>query len=255
MKKYFAAIALALIIAVPALAATPAPSSAPATPKPKATGTKAPAPAAKGTPKPAPKPAGGLTSNLTTGSFNVETDETNYNLNTGDFEMPHHVHFTRPGTDVTGDKAHGNTRSDQITIEGNVVLHQTGTINSLGAGASRVTAEQPSTLTTDSLFVDGKAKTYTAVGNVKWVQGNKILMADRGVLNENTHLLNLQGNVHIEQDQQSMDAQTVDYNLDTERGTAVGKPVLARLPIATNPPSTPGPPQKKRRKIFGMPVP
>jgi lipopolysaccharide assembly outer membrane protein LptD (OstA) len=202
--------------------------------------------------RPAPKPAPALpSSTLTNGQFSVETDETNYNLTNGDFDMPHHVHFTRPGTDVTGDRAHGNTRANTITITGHVVLHQTGAVNSLGAGAQKVTSEEPSTLTTDELFVDGKAKTYTANGNVHWSQGNKRLSADHGVLNEVTHLLNLQGNVHIEQDQQSMDADRVDYDTDTEQGTAYGAPVVAKMPVEAPGPGVTAPPTPKPKRGLG----
>lgn len=205
-------------------------------------------PALAQTPPRAAKPPALPSSTLTNGQFTVETDETNYNLTNGDFDMPHHVHFTRPGTDVTGDRAHGNTRGNTITITGHVTLHQTGAVNSLGAGAQKVTTEEPSTLTTDELQVDGKAKTYTAVGNVHWAQGNKRLSADHGVLNEVTHLLNLQGNVHIEQDQQSMDADHVDYNTESEQGTAYGAPVVAKLPVAGPAPGVTSPPTPKPKK-------
>jgi len=232
MRRVLAAVGLAAALAAPALAQNRPP------------------------PKQPPKPAGSSSSfsTLSNGTFNVETDETNYNLNTGDFDMPHHVHFTRPGTDVTGDRAHGNTRTETITIIGHVVLHQTGTVSSLGPGAQKVTSEEPSTLTTDELQVDGRAKTYTAIGNVHWTQGNKKLSADRGILNETTHMLNLLGNVHIEQDQQSMDADRVDYNTETEEGKAVGSPVVARLPVPppgpeTTPPPTPAP-KKGLRRFF-----
>lgn len=235
MNRTFLGTMLVVVMAVPALAQNKPP----------------PRPAAH----PTARPTTALpSSSLTNGQFTVDTDETNYDLNNGDFDMPHHVHFTRPGTDVTGDRAHGNTRTDQITITGHVILHQTGTINSLGSGASRVTSEEPSTLTTDELHVDGKTKTYTAVGNVKWSQGNKMLTADRGILNENTHQLNLQGNVHIQQDQQSMNADRVDYDTETENGIAYGSPVIARLPVepppaGSSPPPTP-PPRRGLRRFF-----
>jgi lipopolysaccharide assembly outer membrane protein LptD (OstA) len=228
MRRALAALAIACAMALPALAQPkPAPSSRPS-------------PQASAAPP---------SSSLTNGQFTVDTDETNYNLNNGDFDMPHHVHFTRPGTDVTGDSAKGNTRNDMITITGHVVLHQTGTLNTLGAGAKQVTSEQPSTLTTDQLVVDGKAKTYTAIGNVKWTQGNKTLLADHGILNEVTHQLNLQGNVHIEQGEQSMNADHIDYNTDTEDGTAYGAPVLARMPVAPAPATSPMVTPRPRRGL------
>lgn len=246
-------VALATVAACVALIALDVPAGAAPTPSPAPHATAKPgakAPAAKSSAKPAPA-ANGPGSALTNGQFTVETDETDYDLKTGDFDMPHHVHFTRPGTDVVGDRAHGNTRNNTITIDGNVVLHQTGAINSLGSGAQRLTAQEPSTLTTDELQVDGKTKTYTAIGNVKWTQGNKLLTADHGVLNEVTHQLTLQGNVHIEEGEQSMDADTVHYDTATEKGNALGSPVIARMPVASPPPATPGPtakPKARRRR-------
>jgi len=225
MKRMLAAALLAGVLAVPAMAQN--------RPAPRAAAPKASAPPA---------------STLTNGQFAVETDETNYNLNNGDFDMPHHVHFTRPGTDVTGDRAHGNTRNDTITITGHVILHQTGAVNSLGAGAQKVTSEEPSMLTTDELQVDGRAKTYTALGNVHWSQGGKRLSADHGILNELTHQLNLQGNVHIEQNQQSMDADRVDYDTQTEDGKAYGSPVISRLPVGAPGPDVTPPPTPKPKK-------
>lgn len=225
MRRHLAALALAALATVPAFAQT--------------------------APRPAPKASALPSSTLTNGEFSVDTDETNYNLNNGDFDMPHHVHFTRPGTDVTGDRAHGNTRNDTITISGNVILHQTGAVNSLGAGAQKVTSEEPSTLTTDQLEVDGRSKTYVATGNVHWTQGDKKLSADHGVLNEVTHQLNLQGNVHIEQDQRSMNADRIDYDTDSEDGTAYGAPVLARLPVGPPPGgyASPTPAPKPKRGL------
>ena len=41
--------------------------------------------------------------------YQITTDQTNWNLNSGDFTMPHEVKVTRPGTDARGDKAKGNT--------------------------------------------------------------------------------------------------------------------------------------------------
>jgi lipopolysaccharide export system protein LptA len=231
--------AAALVCALPALAAAQSPAGGPAPAKSPPRATAAPAPTAVAEPK----------SGFSNGDFTVETDQTNYNLKTGEFSMPHHVKFTRPGTDVVGDKAAGNAQKDAITITGNVVLHQTGPLNELGPSTSHL-GNEPSTLTTDALTIDGKKKTYIANGNVVYTQGEKKVTADHGTLDQLNHTLDLSGNVHINQGEQSMTADTVHYNTLTEDVEAHGAPVLIRAPANTPgpplPTATPGPKKKRR---------
>ena len=232
-------VAGALVCALPALGhAQPAGSPAPRPTPAKSTAKVAAAQA------PLPQPNSGFSN----GDFTVETDQTNYNLKTGEFTMPHHVKFTRPGTDVTGDRAVGNSQKDVITITGNVVLHQTGPLNELGPSTTHLGTE-PSTLTTDSLAIDGKKKVYVATGNVVYTQADKKVTADHGTLDQINHTLDLNGNVHISQGDQSMAAETVHYNTLTEDVEAHGAPVLIRAPAATPgpplPSATPGPPKPK----------
>ena len=193
---------------------------------------------------PAPKaspgaPAVTASGGLSTGNFNVETDQTDYDLKSGDFTMPHHVHFTRPGTDVTGDSAKGNSQRGTLTITGNVILHQNGPLG--GVSASNKVSQAPSTLTTNQLAVDSKRKQYVATGAVRFTQSSRVVTAQRGVLDEANHTLDLNGTVHIEDGPQTLDADTVHYDTLTEHVDVHGAPVIIRAPAATPLPSSPKP--------------
>ncbi|MDQ2991884.1 MAG: LPS export ABC transporter periplasmic protein LptC, partial [Candidatus Eremiobacteraeota bacterium] len=76
---------------------------------------------------PQPRPTRAPVNNgLHTSSYQIDTDETDGNLETGDFKMPHRVRFYRPGTDAVGDRAAGNTKRGTVTLFGNVVVHDSG---------------------------------------------------------------------------------------------------------------------------------
>src|ERR1700735_4472270 len=77
---------------------------------------------AKANSSPAPSPSSGMEMN----GYQIETDQTNWNLNSGDFTMPHEVKVTRPGTDARGDHAKGNTKLGTATLIGSVVVHDNG---------------------------------------------------------------------------------------------------------------------------------
>ena len=114
--------------------------------------------------------------------YQIETDQTNWNLNSGDFTMPHEVKVTRPGTDARGDHAKGNTKLGTATLIGGVVVHDSG-----GAPEAKDAGpdyQGPATITCDELTLDSKNKSYDARGNVRFVQGNRVGTADRGVLNQ-----------------------------------------------------------------------
>jgi hypothetical protein len=76
-------------------------------------------------PPAAPAPAAS-SSGLEMNGYQIATDQTNWNLNTGDFVMPHEVRVTRPGTDARGDHAKGNTKLGTATLIGNVIVHDNG---------------------------------------------------------------------------------------------------------------------------------
>ncbi len=58
--------------------------------------------------------------------YQIVTDQTNWNMTSGDFTMPHEVKVTRPGTDARGDHAKGNTKLGTATLIGSVVVHDNG---------------------------------------------------------------------------------------------------------------------------------
>lgn len=160
----------------------------------------------------------------------IESNAVDSNLQTGDFNFPVKVKFSRPGSDIVADKAHGNSQKNNATFEGDVVLHQTGPLPVGGREANKSGAE-PSTLTTDRLDVDGINKLYTATGHVHFTQGERLANANHGTLDDKSHILHLDGNVHIARGDQMIDADTVDYNIDTGEAHTLGAPVIMKAPI------------------------
>jgi len=200
-------------------------------------------------PSPGPSPSGN--SGMEMNGYQIETDQTNWNLNSGDFTMPHEVKVTRPGTDARGDKAKGNTKLGTATLVGNVVVHDNG-----GAPEAKDAGSDyqgPATITSDELTLDSKNKSYDARGNVRFVQGNRVGTADRGVLNSTQHTLHLEGHVVLAEGQTSMKAGVVDYNLQTRDVIANGAPMIIREPIpqrSPGPPGSPKPSPKPKKKFL-----
>ena len=167
---------------------------------------------------------------VTTHDFRIETDQTNSNLNTGSFTMPHRVKFFRPGTDVVGDRALGNFKAGTVTIIGHVVLHDDGRApEAQSAGAQ---PGGPSSLECDQLAVDSKRKVYVATGNVVYVQGTRRATAQSGRLDQGNHTLELTGDVHLSDGDQTMSAQTVHYDTLTKDVSTSGNPVVLTQPAA-----------------------
>jgi lipopolysaccharide export system protein LptA len=190
----------------------------------------------------APDPV--ASSGLVMNGYQIETDQTNWNLNSGDFVMPHEVKVTRPGSDARGDHAKGNTKLGTATLVGNVVIHDNGTAPEVKDAGAGTEYNGPATITTDNLTLDSKNKSYDAQGNVHFTQGNRTATADRGVLNQLAHTLHLEGNVVLTEGGSSMKAAVVDYNLQTKDVVASGAPMIIRQPIpqqAAPPPPTPKP--------------
>jgi len=194
-------------------------------------------------PSPSPVDSSGMEMN----GYQIATDQTNWNLNSGDFTMPHEVKVTRPGTDARGDHAKGNTKLGTATLIGNVVVHDNG--NAPEAKDVGNDYQGPSTITCDELTLDSKNKSYDGRGNVRFVQGNRVGTADRGVLNQLQHKLHLEGNVVLAEGDTSMKAAVVDYNLQTRDVIASGVPMIIREPIphgSPGPTPSPKPPKKKK---------
>jgi lipopolysaccharide export system protein LptA len=178
--------------------------------------------------------------------YQIATDQTNWNMTSGDFTMPHEVKVTRPGTDARGDHAKGNTKLGTATLIGNVVVHDNG--NAPEAKDAGSDYQGPSTITCDELTIDSKNKSYDAHGNVRFVQGNRIGTAERGVLNQLKHTLHLEGNVVLAEGDSSMNAAVVDYNLQTRDVVANGAPMIIREPIPQGAPTPTASPKPKKKK-------
>ena len=177
-------------------------------------------------PAPAPAPVGG---GMVMNGYTIETQTTNWNMNSGDFTMPKEVKVSRPGSDARGDKARGNTKRGTAVLEGNVVVHDSG-----GAPEAREVGPDyhgPATITCDTLTIDSKTRLYDANGNVKFVQGDRVGTAQHATLNQTAHTLKLEGDVVLSEGQTSMRGNVVNYNLQTRDVVAEGAPVIIREPI------------------------
>jgi lipopolysaccharide assembly outer membrane protein LptD (OstA) len=173
--------------------------------------------------------ASSSSSTLQTPAYRIETDETQANFNTGDFTMPHRVRFYRPGTDAVGDRAQGNSKRGNVSLFGNVVVHDSGNANEAGSDAYK--GSGPATLTCDQLDVDSKARVYTATGHFHFTQGTRSGSADKAALDRTAGMLHLEGNVHVSDNGENMSGNIVDYNLNTKEVHAFGKPIEMTQPV------------------------
>ena len=184
--------------------------------------------------------------------YQIITDQTNWNLNSGDFVMPKEVKVTRPGSDARGDHAKGNTKLGTATLIGSVLIHDDGGAPEAREAGPEYNTSGPSTITCDTLTLDSKAKSYDAQGSVHFTQGNRTATAQRGVLNQLAHTLHLEGNVVLTEGGSSMKANVVDYNLQTKDVVASGTPgapMVIQEPITSAPaPAASGSPKPKPKK-------
>jgi len=179
-------------------------------------------------------PAKALDFTHVAGFDRIQSDIVNWNLETGTFTLPHPFVASRGGSDISADRATGNSRSKQLHAEGNVIVHQTEPLkNSLRAAAM---TQQPSVLTCDKLDVDGVRKLYIATGNVHFSQGAREATADMGVLDDANHHLHMEGHVHIRDKDQTLDSNVLDYDTNTGEVSAKGS-VTIQAPIETAAPT------------------
>ncbi len=194
---------------------------------------------------------------LATPDYRIQTDETHWNFNSGDFTMPHRVHFLRPGTDAVGDKANGNSKRGTATLIGNVVVHDNG--NATEAGDPAYRGSGPATLTCDQLDIDSKAKLYTATGHVHFNQGTRSGTSDKAILNRGTGKLHLEGSVHLTDNGSTLSAATVDYDLNSKDAEVNGSPAVMTQPVspapAPAPATTPAPKRKPSKSSRPSPIP
>ncbi|GAC1659235.1 MAG: hypothetical protein NVS4B13_03510 [Candidatus Elarobacter sp.] len=189
---------------------------------------------------------------LATPDYRIETDETHWNFNSGEFTMPHRVRFTRPGTDAVSARATGNSKQGTATLIGDVVVHDSG--NAAEAGDAAYKGSGAATLTCNRLEIDSKSKLYTAIGNVHFSQGTRSGSAARAVLNRATGMLHLEGDVHMSNEGSTLVANMVDYNMNSKDVEVHGAPAVMTQPAnreAQPPPVAPAratPSPKARKK-------
>jgi lipopolysaccharide assembly outer membrane protein LptD (OstA) len=188
-----------------------------------------------GAQSPSPKPPSQQGLENFAGFDSIKTDTIDWNANTGDFSMPKHFTASRSGSDVSADRATGNSKRKIVHATGNVVVHQIPTGES--ARNSKLGSE-PSTLTCDKLDADGTRKLYTASGHLHFVQGERDATADTGTLDDQSGMLHMQGNVHVKDGEQYLDANDVVYNTHSGDLKATGN-VLVRSPAQTPAPNGP----------------
>ena len=181
------------------------------------------------------------------GFDHIESDVVNWNLETGEFSLPHPFTAVRQGTTISADHATGNTRTKILHAEGHVVIHQNQPMTS-SARAAALTA-RPSTLTTDKLDVDGTHKLYVANGNVHFTQEGRDATSDVATLDDANHHLHMEGHVHIRDIEQTLDSNVLDYDTLTGQLSAHGE-VTIEAPVSTPEPdaadiATPAPKKKK----------
>lgn len=146
----------------------------------------------------APKPpAQGQAVGFGLSDWHVATGQLDANWQTGAFSTPGRIVLTRPGSDISAERAIGNWKTHSATLTGNVVLHDNNGVLTNFAGQAG--SHAPATLTCDTLTIDGVSKTYVATGNVHFIQGGSDVHADRAVMNGVTHDLHLYGHVQLQQ--------------------------------------------------------
>ena len=190
-------------------------------------------------------PAGALDFKSIAGFDHIATAVVNWNLETGAFNLPNPFVATREGTDISGDRATGNSRQKVLHAEGHVVVHQTEPLRS--SPKAIALTQQPSTLTCDRLDVDGTTKNYVATGNVHFTQVGREATADRGTLDDANHHLHLEGHVHIRDNERTLDGDVVDYDTLSGELSAKGN-VTIGAPIETAAPGTAPSPSAKPKK-------
>ena len=181
------------------------------------------------------------------GFDSIKTARFTYNINTGNFDFPGHFDATRAGTNITADRANGNSQRKALHAEGHVVVRQNQSL--AGSGKTPDLTQRPSTLTCDILDVDGNRKIYTATGNMRFVQeGGREASADRAILDDANHHLHLEGHAHVRNGAQTIDSDVLDYDTVTGQLDGNGN-VTITAPVETAPPGearTPSPKKAKR---------
>lgn len=200
------------------------------------------------------------------------------NFRAGDFTVPTHISVTCPNRSIDADRAKGNFSRKHATLYGHVVVHDAqGGAGLSDFSPSGTASAGPATLSSDQLQIDSENKVYTAIGNVHYVQGNRVIdarqgtlddntkiltleslhfaegiqsgNADHGVLNDVTHDLDLTGSVHVVDGDHSMDADHILYNTQSGALHARGH-IVMQFPGAEPGGPAPAPTPRKKKKIL-----
>ena len=186
--------------------------------------------------------------------YRIQTDATHWNMNTGEFTMPHRVRFFRPGTDAVSDSASGNSKAGTVTLIGSVVVHDSG--NATEASDAAYHGSGPATLTCDKLDIDTRARTYTATGHVHFAQGTRTGTSDNAVLNRANGMLHLEGSVHLSDNGSTISTDVLDYNLNTKDVEVHGNGTTMTFPQnRVAPPAPPARPSSPRGRPSAKPKP
>ena len=238
-----------LALTLPTDAAQPTPGSHPTA---RAATPAAPRPTAQSAPRPPrspePPPFGVTSFTNFSGFDHVSAPVIKYNFQSGNYTIPDRFTAVRSGTELTADTANGNSKKKLLHASGHVIVHQNQPLKS-GGDVTKVTQE-PSTLTSDKLDVDGIRKVYLATGNVHFTQANREGTSDTATLDDGTHVLHMEGHVHLRENEQLIDADVVDYNTVTGEAQVTGKPALIRMPIETPTPGSSKTPAPKKRRVI-----
>lgn len=193
-------------------------------------------------PKHAPSPAPSPAASATPQPWTLVTDQLHANLRTGAFSAPDHVTMTRAdGSTIVADRASGNYKRQQAALFGHVTIHDaSGTFGLNSAQGTQAGSRGPATLTSDELKLDDKTRLYDAAGNVHFEQGDTKVDAQTAHLNDVSHVLNLAGKVHVVQADRTLDAAQATYNTQTGLGEADNN-VLITFPGITPTIATPKP--------------
>jgi len=161
----------------------------------------------------------------TIGGWTIQTTETDMNLKSGSFAVPHPFTMTRlDGSTVNADRAVGNYKKKQAVLYGHVSVHDAN--GTFGLHSAQAAHHDPATLSADTLKIDDASHLYDADGNVHYVQGQTTADAQTAHLNDVTHRLDLSGKVHVVQGERTLDAQTATYNTVTGDGEADGNAMM-----------------------------
>ena len=159
----------------------------------------------------------------------ADTAEVIYHTDTGQVSAPSQI-AGRSSTDAfRADRAIGNTKTDIYDLEGNVVMRR-----------QTPRDKDPTVLTARDVRINGKAKTYTATGQPKIVQGTSTTTAQIITFNDATNTAHMSGGVHAEQPGgRTFDTPELTYNTKSDDFKMLGG-ITAIFPLS-KPTPTPTP--------------